>query len=80
MYTVPGIQTVIGILALLIIVLNIQKASRLYKWAGLSFFLLGIIFYWVYVPTDVRFFDLFGSMVSLLALLFILPFMSTIIL
>ncbi|GAK12075.1 hypothetical protein [Geomicrobium sp. JCM 19039] len=79
MYTVPGIQTVIGILALLIIVLNIQKASRLYKWAGLSFFLLGIIFYWVYVPTDVRFFDLFGSMVSLLALLFILPFMSTII-
>lgn len=73
------VKTFIGVIALLIIILNVTKASRLYKWAGLSFFVLGLVFYFVSVPQEVNFFHLFGSMTGLLALLFVLPFMSTII-
>lgn len=56
-----------------------MKASGLYLWAGLMFFTLGLIFYFTSVPVSVSFLSLFGSMISLLALLFVLPFMSTII-
>lgn len=73
------VQTVSGILAFIVIVVNIRRARQLYLWAGLSFFLLGFLFYLIYVPKEVGFFNLFGSMTGLLALLFVLPFMSTII-
>lgn len=78
-YHTPVVQTVSGILAFIVIVVNIRRARQLYLWAGLSFFLLGFLFYLIYVPKDVGFFNLFGSMTGLLALLFVLPFMSTII-
>lgn len=78
-YAVSILQTLIGILALIVIVLNIRRASRLYLWAGLSFFTMGLLFYFMYVPSDVPFFHLFGSMAGLLSLLFVLPYMSTII-
>ncbi|MBM7837285.1 hypothetical protein JOC54_000516 [Alkalihalobacillus xiaoxiensis] len=69
----------IGALALLIIACTVKKASSLYLWAGLVFFISGLIFYFISVPSTISFFSLFGSMISLLALVFVLPFMSTII-
>ncbi|MFS0785911.1 hypothetical protein ABC345_05925 [Shouchella sp. 1P09AA] len=68
-----------GVLALIIISINFFKVKRLYFWAGTAFFIVGLVCTFLYVPTERPFLSLFGSMTSLLALLFVLPYMSTII-
>ncbi|GAF20793.1 hypothetical protein JCM19047_450 [Bacillus sp. JCM 19047] len=73
------IQSIIGSLAIVIIGLNFFKVKRLYFWAGTTFFFVGLICAFLYVPQERAFLSLFGSMTSLLALLFVLPYMSTII-
>ncbi|MFB4213935.1 hypothetical protein ACE1TH_18735 [Shouchella sp. JSM 1781072] len=74
-----SIQSAMGVLALIIISINFFKVKRLYFWAGTAFFSVGLVCAFLYVPAERPFLSLFGSMTSLLALLFVLPYMSTII-
>ncbi|WP_156321121.1 hypothetical protein [Bacillus sp. JCM 19041] len=72
-------KSAIGVIVIVIIAMTIKKAERLYKWAGITFLVLGSLFFVLYVPNEVTFLHQFGSMSGILSLFFILPFMSTII-
>lgn len=70
---------ILGVLSIVVIISTVNKAPLLYRSVGLVFLLLGIIVVWTEDLLSLNVLMHFNSLMGLLALFFVLPFMNAII-